>query len=115
MQTKDDEMILLHKRLLEISEKECNEIAGNNLDLDRREEYSSLKEDIIKRLEMLNNNLYYGSGSEIKNIIKRILAINEKNISDILNLQDKIMSEMSTLQTGKKASLAYISNQYPHL
>ena len=109
MKKNENGIISLYEKLLEISEKEKDEIASCNID---KIEYCwSLKEDLIRDLEKQNNGeswvLCPGQGTEIEALIHKIVAVNKANKDAIIKMKDALLSDISTLNNGKKAVKAY--------
>ncbi len=112
MKTDENEIILLYERLLDAAVHEKNEIAQRNLD--RIEHYCSLKENLIKELEELNNNgktliSSHRERAEIESLIKKIIDLNKSNAGAVGDMKDEVISDISTLRRSKTAFKAYRS------
>lgn len=109
MATGYEAVFLLYKELLEVLEKEKEDIAASNLG--RLESYCAAKEEIIQRLGQLEKygfaarNLPPGSGLEAE--IKRVLLLHEANTKAVLEIRNRLTSELSGLQTVKSTIKAY--------
>ena len=109
MKTDCSKIISLYKRLLDITEKEQNEIA--NFNIDNMESCWSLKEDTIRELEKMNDGKPWNAGShmddEIITIIKKIIAVNKINADKVREMKDELLKNVSTLHNSTKAVRAY--------
>lgn len=115
LQSDNEKIIYLYKKIRLITEKEHTEIDEGNID--KLEEYGLIKESITRNLEKIKNsevlNLTDGTESiEIEKLIKEILVMNEKNRKALISLQNDVMVEISSLQCSKKAHQAYSSQSY---
>ncbi len=111
MKTDEDKLIILYRRLLDITKKEQEEIAGNNLN--KTECYSSLKMNLIKELGEVSNGVILTasakSNTELEALIKKSIALNKANAEAVRNRRNKIMSEMSGFHKRREAFRAYNS------
>ncbi|HDH06691.1 MAG TPA: hypothetical protein ENH01_13495 [Nitrospirae bacterium] len=109
MKTDANKLIALYKKMLDIAAKEQKEIAENNLD--KIERCYSLKIDIIREIDEINNgeSLIYSSekNDELALLIKQIIVINKANAEALSKKRNEIMSELSTVQKRKTAFRAY--------
>ena len=109
MKTDEKRMISLYKRLLDITEKEQNEITACNID--KMEYYWSLKEDLIGELEKMNNGEPWISsrkqGDEIESLIKKIISTNKTNTAAVSEMKKSLLNDISSIHNGKKAVSAY--------
>ena len=114
MKTDCSKIISLYKRLLDITEKEQNEIA--NFNIDNIENCWSLKEYIIRELEKMNHGKPWNAGShmddEIVTIIKKIIAVNKINADKVREMKDELLKNISTLHNSTKAVRAYQTSSY---
>jgi hypothetical protein len=112
MKTDENKMISLYKRLLDITEKEQNEITDCNID--KMEYYWSLKEDIIGELEKMNNGEPWISSrkqsGEIESLIKRIISANKTNAAAVSEMKKSLLKDISSIHNNKKAVSAYQSS-----
>ncbi len=115
LQSDNEKIIFLYKKIRLITEKENHEIGKGNID--KLEEYGLIKESIIRKLEKMKNSkmlsLSGGTKStEIEKLMKEILVMNEKNRKALISLQNDVMVEISSIQSSKKAHKAYSSQFY---
>ncbi|HDH53040.1 MAG TPA: hypothetical protein ENH24_00975 [Nitrospirae bacterium] len=109
METDANKLIALYKKMLDIAAKEQKEIAGNNLD--KIERYCSLKIDIIREIDEINNGesliCCSEKNDELESLIKQIIIINKANAEALSKKRNEIMSELSTVRRRKTAFRAY--------
>ncbi len=109
MKTDGNKMISLYKRLLDITEKEQNEIEKCNID--NMESCWSLKDDIIKELEKLNSGKSWNScrekSDEVGSLIRKIIVVNKTNTDKVREMKDELLKNISTLHNSTKAVRAY--------
>ena len=114
MNTDSKSVISLYKRLQDIVEKEQNEIA--NCNIYNMESCWSLKEDIIRDLEKINDGKPWNASShmddEIGTIIKKIIAVNKINSDKVREMKDELLNSVSTLHNSTKAVRAYQTGSY---
>jgi hypothetical protein len=111
MGTGENKLVLLYRELLEIAGKEQSEIAGHNFE--KIEHYCSLKEDVVKKLEGLDESEKQVSSpeeqAEIESLIKKIIAINNANVESVRDMKNRVVSELNDLNSKKTAVRAYNS------
>jgi hypothetical protein len=109
MKADDNKTISLYRRMLDIAEKEREEIAAHNLD--GIESCWLQKKDLIRELEELSKGESWISCSrqkiEIESLIKKVAAINKDNAEVVRDMRNKVLEEMSGQKTRKKAFRAY--------
>ncbi len=109
MKTDEKKMISLYEKLLEITEKEHNEIKDCNID--KMEYYWALKEDLIGELKKMNNGEPWISsrkqGDEIESLIKKIISANKTNVAAASEMKKSLLNDISSIHNGKKAVNAY--------
>ena len=114
MTTYSNTMKSLYKRLLDVVEKEQNEIA--NFNIDNMESCWSLKENIIRDLEKINDGKPWNAVShmddEIETIIKKIITVNKINADRVREMKDELLKSVSTLHNSTKAVRAYQTSSY---
>jgi hypothetical protein len=109
MKTDENRMISLYKRLLDITEKEQNEIKDCNID--KMEYYWSLKEDLMGELKKMNNGKPLISSraqsGEIESLIKKIISANKTNAAAVSEMKKRLLKDISSIHNDKKAVSAY--------
>lgn len=112
MKAEDSEIIVLYKELLEVAEREREEISGS--DLDKVEHYCSLKDGIIQKIAELTR--MSGSGLAALNaeqkeilepIIKKIIQLHDSSTKAVQEMRSGVNSELTGLNTAKTAFKAY--------
>ncbi len=102
-------IILLLKRLLEITEKEQEDIAKSNID--KLEHYNAIKKDIINEIEVLKKDKAWIAQNEdsadIESILNKINTINNANSAAVRIMQDKVKDKMRDQNSRKTAINAY--------
>ena len=111
MKTDDDKLFALYGKLLDVIEKEQEEITENNLN--KIEHYGSLKMNLIKELgEISNGETLTDSAkknAELESVIKKSIALNKANAEAVRSRRNKIMSEISGFHKRREAFRAYDS------
>lgn len=109
MTTAYEASLILYKELREILEKEKEDIAAS--DLDRLEHYCAVKEEIIQKLSRLEtrglaarNQL---TGNRLEADIREILLVHEENAKALLEIRDRLATELTGLQAVKTTLKAY--------
>ncbi len=112
MKSDDTEITALYNKLLQITEKEQDEIVRNNLD--EIETFWALKEELIKEIDRNGNGWGKSSDPELiakaKSILKKIITANKANIQAIQRKKDGIMNEIIELQKRATVLNAYQAN-----
>ena len=102
-------MLLLYRKLLQLTVQE--QFAINDNDLDKVEQYCSLKESIITEMETLKKtgkpDMSPGDAAEIRVLIEKILVINNANKESVHGMKDKLMEDIQGFKKRKIAIKAY--------
>ncbi|MCL5062005.1 MAG: hypothetical protein M1443_02190 [Nitrospirae bacterium] len=111
MQADENKIISLYRRLLDISKKEQEEIASQ--DLEKIEYYNSLKDEMIKEIEkteMPELHTTPETVEAIRSLLTEIVAVNEANTKAVQELRDRTFSEISSFHKIKTGLKAYQAN-----
>ena len=100
---------MLYRELLQIAEKE--QVAINDNDLDKVEQYCSSKENIVVELETLKSAVMPAmspeDAAESRAIMEKIIEINNANKESVHGMKDKLMEDMHGFRKRKKVIRAY--------
>jgi len=109
----EDKLLVLYKKLLDVMEQENREVAENRLE--RIEHYMSQKIGILKEVEELKTDKQWINNSkihkELSGIIKKIIDLNEANAHAVRNIKTEIKEELSILHKSRSAYKAYNSKK----
>lgn len=101
--------LVLYRKLLDIMEREHDEIAEKKLD--NAEHYMYQKVEILNEIETLKENKQWllngHAHNELTEIIKKIIAMNEANANAVRSIKSDIHTEISALYKSKSAHKAY--------
>ncbi len=103
----------LYRALLDIAEKELNEIENDNIN--KLEEYATIKERLMKEITETQGEI-----GEVQNVpviametlINRLNSVNDSNKEAIEKKKEEIENEFIELQTRKTALNAYQKYNY---
>ena len=107
----ENEKAKLLKKLLNIVIMESLDIEDGHLS--KLGEYSSVKKMIIGEVDKSDcceTSEQQSENDEIKDLVKEIQEINEKNAKALVNLREKVKDELSAIHKSKQTHKAYISN-----
>jgi len=109
MNTVHEKSVKVCGKLLDILEKEKQEIAANNLD--SVEHYCSIKMGLIQELDEINKEIARTActdiSAKIEPLLKKIIELNETNAEAVRNMKKDVLSEISTGHKKSKAFKAY--------
>lgn len=112
MKSGHSEIITLYKELLEVFEKEKEELSAS--DIDKVEYYCSLKEGLIQKIAELTGmpgNGLAGLNSEQKEtlepLLRKILLLHDAGTKAVQEMRNSVNSELAGLNTAKTAFRAY--------
>lgn len=112
MSAEDSEIILLYKELLEVAEREKEELSAS--DLDKVEYYCSLKEGLIQKIAELTGMSSKGlealnaeQKEVLEPILKKIIMLHDAGTKAVQEMRNRVNSELTGLNTAKTAFKAY--------
>lgn len=112
MNQDDFKVITLYKRLLEILDKEQEEITKR--DIDGIEYFCAAKIDIMNELAALEAQGYFGYSvqqiSEVESLTIKVMNMNKANSEAVMEMKKSVAREIAGLCENKNAIKAYKSN-----
>ncbi len=109
MKMEKSNIILLFRRLLDVTEKEQEVIKNNNID--ELEHCSLLKKNLVNEIKMLKKDRALiaqdEERAEIESILNKIDIINSANYADARKMQDTVKGKMRDQSNRKTAIKAY--------
>lgn len=109
MKAEDSEIIVLYKELLEVAEREREELSAS--DLDKIEQYCSLKDGLIQKIAGLTGSGLAALNAEQKEILepilKKIIQLHDSSTKAVQEMRSGVNSELTGLNTAKTAFKAY--------
>ncbi len=107
MNTDSNKAVVVCRKLLDLLEKEKQDIAKS--DLDCIEQNCSLKMDLIKELDDINSAASPDKKSKeaIEPLLKKIVELNESNTEAVRKLKKDVLGEITTSHKKRNAFKAY--------